>query len=142
MQTVERPKEIFAKYEGFLVSLDKWFKTVSSELLPRLDGEPLRLLQMGEHRAAFISAMTLFEGSLRDHLIRKDLMKGSEIHMGLAQMLRATSGSLELSASEMNHIYEWMKLRNLILHENRRISQKIATRSVTEILLLVKKLRG
>jgi hypothetical protein len=75
VQCVVRPKDIFAESEKMLFALETWFKKVSRELLPRLEEEPSRLLRMGECRAAFISAMTILESSIRDYFIKKEPIK-------------------------------------------------------------------
>lgn len=142
LQFMFRPKDVFVENEKLLFELETWFKRASQELLPRLKEEPSRLLGMKEYRAAFISAVTLLESSMRDYLLKNEMLKGRELHYSLSQMLPAMTESLSLEKEEKDRLGHWIRYRNFVLHENRQMGAKTAKKGVNEILSFVNRIRA
>jgi hypothetical protein len=139
-RSVTRHKDIFSGNEQMLEQLGDWFDEISKDLLPRLEEEPSRLLRIGEYRAAYISAMTLLESSIRDYFAKNETMPYVK-RSNLRELLLKMADIVELPKAERDLFVEWISLRNYVLHENRQVAAKTARKAVEETLVFVKRIK-
>jgi hypothetical protein len=94
-----------------------------------LGREPARLLKAGEYRAAVISAMSLLEAALRNALGKPDL---SRVRRPLSmRQLVEEARQLEIVVVEAAEVAAWVKLRDVAVHSNARVTHEQAS-SVVE----------
>jgi len=99
--------------QRFLDDIQRWLKHVAEKLEPALSGEPRRLLDAGEYRAAVISAMALLENSVREQLPYDSLSRARASFSVLIRELKRRECLGELPVDQMA---EWWVLRNKVVH--------------------------
>ena len=139
VKRISRPKDIFSDNETMLAELENWFSQTSKELLPVREEEPARLLNMGECRAAFISAMTLLESSIRDYYLKRKTNDRLFLY-NLRQNIKSLEGNV-FTKEETDTILGWLVIRNRILHENISVSYKTTKKTVEECRVFVRRIR-
>ena len=138
----KRPKDLNFMRSEFADQLEQWFSDSASTLVPNLSGEPERLLEKKEYRAAIIAAFSLLEVVIKESLIEK--MDSDEI-----LEMDITSNGLINSALRLGflnqdmipRIEEWRKKRNLAVHSIKSVKPKEAREAVTGILEVVHVIR-
>lgn len=135
-----RPFHTEVPTERFLQKLRDFFEKFSISIQDELYGEPLRLLDKKEYRAAVISAMTLIESELREKLGARGK---EEIRMRPTSYLVQMALHAELlSRADSMILREWLMIRNRLVHDKRPIEPEIATQIVTNVIRIVDSLRN
>lgn len=135
-----RPSEPFDKSRPFLDAMEGWFSSLAADLGSRLEEEPVRLLRVGEYKAAVVSAMTQLEVALRERLER-DLERYDRLK-GLGQMLGSAERYEVLDPRTLERVRRWSELRNAAVHTMRSVDPDTANEVVHGILEVIQRLRG
>lgn len=138
VHVIRRPNIMSADSESFIDELATVLSKLASEFGLERPGEPLRLLNVKEYRAAVISAMTLLESKLRERLdissqmqYRRPMSLRALIDLGVKQ---------QVINEQMQHkLYSWMKIRNEAVHLAVPISRTQASEIVNSITKLIDK---
>jgi hypothetical protein len=119
----------------FLESLRKWFSQATEKYSGSLHDEPLRLLRAREYRAAVISAITLLEANLRERLgTHKDPSRRGTT---LRYLLEDAHSQGILKNLRVQTVYEWLSIRNEVVHTSRHITKADAVKIVNGVIRIV-----
>lgn len=139
VRVVRRSMQPIADQPAFLEDLENWFRLIAAEIQPRLEAEPLRLLEAREYRAAVISAMTHLESLLRSALDKEERFPGRAYSMRpLAEL--AVQREL-LTPQEYQKLRDWIQVRNMVVHSERDVTKARATEIVKGVLAIATRLR-
>ena len=129
-RVIRRPDLASVDMGGFLDELVEWLQHTVSRLESTV-GEPRRLLDAGEPRAAVISAITRLEVALRERMdVPFDVRRRTASIRGLI----GNAHQRELLGSyPVGDVLEWLRIRNEAVHHNRRVTQSIARRIVDAV---------
>jgi uncharacterized protein YutE (UPF0331/DUF86 family) len=105
------------------------------------DQEPRRLLDAREYRAAVISAMTLLETWLLEHLFTIAPSMDVLRHYGLTALIDIYAREELLTRRDRQHLRKWMQIRNEAVHTATPISRAVAQEIVEGILELINRFR-
>lgn len=98
--------------------------------------EPTRLIEKREYRAAVISAMGLLESTLRKQLEKPDWNRVSR-PMSMRQLIETAHSQKLIHNVDYDHIAEWIKVRNNVVHTNLAVSKETAKSIVDGVLTLI-----
>ena len=134
-RVITRPDISTADPEDFFERIREWFGIAADKFAPTLSSEPRRLLNAGEYRAAVISSITLLELNLRKWL---DIpSKPSQKPATLRTMLEQAQYQGLLGNYAVQTILNWLKIRNEVVHSDRKITRNIAEEIVNGVLDIV-----
>jgi len=119
--------------DDFLRHIDDWLRDASERLQPKLQEEPVRLLEKKEHRAALISAVALLETRLRMQLA-KPSQELAPPHVSLNQLLRIAERNGVIQRDIADTLRRAATMRNEALHAAAHFSATEATRTVNAIM--------
>jgi hypothetical protein len=129
--TVVRRKGTSIDQDGnFLEAVWSWFETAGADLKPALAEEPVRLLSAREYRAAVISAMTLLETTLREHLGSGGASKRV---VPLPHLLEAAHNERLLTKEQAARVRNWMYVRNEVVHTSKILTKTQAAEIVNGV---------
>lgn len=138
IKIIIRPKDFYKNNEKFLDDLDKIFNELSTKYYNLIQIESLRLLDMKMYRAAFISAIIFLENSLRSMIKQEYLYKNIFIdRSSLYKMANYLIKYEVISKKQYDDIIKWNNTRNQILHYNKSITNRMATKYIKEIIAFV-----
>lgn len=130
-----RPDVSSADPVDFLEGLRSWLNDAAERFESTSMSEPHRLLSAGEYRAAVISSITLLESNWRKWL---DIPSSSSTRpMSMRNMLDLAHHQQLLGNYDVKTILEWLKIRNEVVHSDRKVTQKIAEEIVNGVLDIV-----
>ncbi len=101
--------------QPFLEELEEWFSLMANQLRGEYDAEPQKLLDLGQPRAAVLSAITLLEVRLADVVEKAGGIKGRYPHT-IGKTVAAAHEHGLLTQQTVDEIQDWMRLRNLVAH--------------------------
>lgn len=130
-----RLKDLDDQVDEFLYKISDWFKTASRILSPSLLGEPARLLQKGEYRAAVISAMTVLESALRERIASSDTEEPLAVPFSV--LLKQAQKRSVLTPNQVATIKEWMTIRNRAVHSSAPVDSVKATEIVEGVTNII-----
>jgi hypothetical protein len=111
-----------------------------SQNIPFIDfernGEPQRLFEAKEHRAAVISAMSVLEAHLRRRLEKPDWNRVRR-PMSIRQLTEMAVEQRVLSAANASLILEWSQIRNAVVHSGSVVSRAIAQQIVKGVQAII-----
>jgi SIR2-like domain len=127
--------------DGFAERLANKLRKIASTI--GRDQEPRRLLEAREYRAAVISAMTLLETWLREHIPIAVSFVDTKRNFSLRHLIDIGSDRelLQLSPRDRQHLTQWMKIRNEAVHTVTPISRAVAREIVEGVLDLIERHR-
>jgi hypothetical protein len=135
IRVLTRPDVFSADPVEFLEGIRAWLTDAAERFESTSVSEPRRLLDAGEYRAAVISAITLLESSLRKWL---DIpLSTSSKPITLRSMLEIARQQELLGKYEVRTILDWLKIRNEVVHSDRKISKNIAEEITSGVLDIV-----
>jgi len=134
-RVIIRPDIFTADPEDFLGRIREWLGTAAEKYGPTLALEPRRLLDAGEYRAAVISSITLLESILRKWLEIQSIPSLKAVT--LRAMLEQAQNQELLGKYEVRTILNWLKIRNKVVHSDRKITKNIAEEIVNGVLDIV-----
>ncbi len=129
---INRPDISAADPEHFFDIIREWFENAADKFAPTLLSEPRRLLNSGEYRAAVISSLTLLEINLRKWLNIPSISSQKTVTFRMMVEQAQINGLLNNFGSDT--ILSWMKIRNEVVHSDRKLTRKIATEIVNGVL--------
>jgi hypothetical protein len=119
----------------FLEDIRLWLSNAAANFESTSISEPRRLLNSGEYRAAVISSITLLESNLRKWL---DIPSQPSLKpVTLRNMLDIAHQHELLGKYEVKTILEWLKIRNEVVHSDRKITKNVAENIVNGVLDIV-----
>jgi hypothetical protein len=127
--------------EHFLQMIENWLSSLAKEIGPQLAEEPKRLLEIQAHRAAVISAMTLLEAKLRDHLAKQRIALPTRM-TSLRQLLQVAQEKGIVDPATVGRVTGWMRVRNASVHTLDPVSSGVAQEIVEGVLETIAKLEG
>lgn len=130
-----RPDFFSADPVEFLEGIRVWLNKAAERFESTSVSEPSRLLNAGEYRAAVISSITLLESSLRKWLDIPSSTSAKPIT--LRSMLEIARQQELLGKYEVRTILEWLKIRNEVVHGDKKISKNVAEEIVNGVLDIV-----
>lgn len=139
LQFITRPKDILSNNEKFIEQLNKVFSTLSKTFYQEMSNEPKRLLEYGEHKMAFISAIILLEVTLRKYLTALESNYDVK-RTSLGRMVNLMIKQLEIPTLEQKRIFRWIETRNQILHYNEEFTSRKVIKYTREILDFIDRL--
>lgn len=120
----------------FLEALRKWLVQANERYSGSLNDEPMRLLRAREYRAAVISAITLLEANLRERLgSQKDPSRRGTT---LRHLLEDAHAQGILGNMNFKTVFEWLYVRNEVVHTSRHITKTEAERIVNGVTSIVR----
>jgi hypothetical protein len=119
---VRRPTSLLGDTEGFVALVGEWFQRISGDTLGRLGGEPDRLLEKKEYRAAVISAVSLLEARLREQLQQSQIDIRKVYSM--QQLIKHAIEKGLIPAHEQFALNEIIRTRNVAVHMQGAVSAK------------------
>lgn len=131
-----RPDISSADPVEFLDGIREWFNGASERFETTLTLEPRRLLVASEYRAAVISSITLLENNLRKWL---DIPSYSPKPITFRNMLEIARQQELLGKYEVKTILGWLKIRNEVVHGDRKVAKNIAEEIVNGVLEIVER---
>lgn len=137
---ITRPDVSTADPEDFFKGIREWLGVAAEKFAPTLVLEPHRLLNAGEYRAAVISSITLLESNLRNWLEIPSIP--SQKAVTLRAMLEKAQHQELLGKYEVQTILNWLKIRNEVVHSDRKITRKAAEEIMNGVLDIVLKRNG
>ncbi|MFZ2643363.1 MAG: SIR2 family protein [Verrucomicrobiia bacterium] len=138
VKVVRRPRDLSGDLEHFLKDVSQWFHSESINLKPKLAEEPLRLLNAGEFRAAVISAVTLLETKLQD-TIQQPTETRTRPRL-LRELIDVAISQEKISSSRRDQLFEWIRLRNQVVHSDTHITKLQAKNVVNGVAKITKNL--
>ena len=139
VRVVLRPNVVSEDPEEFVQELAEALRTISAEAGGRRQAEPERLLAAKEYRAAVISAMTLLESRLREHL-NKSPWPQLRNPMSMRSLLGIAREQEILDHQHATKLDGWMRIRNEVVHSSTDVSRARAAEIVHGVLDLVARL--
>ncbi len=121
---IVRPDIYRENPDEFIDRLVSVFREVSPTLTGIRLAEPLRLLQIGEYRAAVIAAMSALEATLRERMRKGDWT--IERSVPLRQLIRMAQDREFVPPGSSKSLEDWLSLRNQVAHTNLQVSRKQA----------------
>lgn len=120
---LRRPNQDSIKFNNFLNNVKDWFSKVTQEYYPELKREPIRLMNMGENRAAVVSAISLLEDYLRRKIgiTEKSLLYFAPIK----ELIRNLDNRDLFQNYDLKTIEYWVKVRNEIIHNQGNVSRNL-----------------
>lgn len=124
--------------DEFLESVRAWLERVSNELRPDLREEPMRLLRMGEYRAAIISVVSLLEVKVMQLIsaMGEELTVRKSIHRGLKLLAEREL----LNRSDVDACVRAWAERSLLIHTSKPTSAQRAKSIVGQVLDVIGKM--
>lgn len=122
---------------SFRVYLEQWLREVLSRTKLSVGSEPERLLRVGEHRAAVLSAYALLESRLR---LRFAEQEGERRPLVLRELLPLAQREDVISPAELESLTSSLRLRNEVAHTGRSVSTAEATAIVRSVLQVLNRL--
>jgi hypothetical protein len=129
-----RPDVFSEDHVEFLDDIRSWVSNAAESFRPISHSEPGRLLYAHEYRAAVISSITLLESSLRQRL---DIPSHSQKPITLPSMLELASQQELLGKYDVKTIVGWLKIRNEVVHSDKKITKNTAEKIVNSVLDIV-----
>ena len=125
---ITRTDDPFENIDSISEQVDSWFKSAIEPLKNIYDGEPRRLLTKKEYKAAVISAMTLLEVHLRQHL--EVIEEATLITKPLPTLFNLALGNQLINDDQYVKIRQWSDTRNKLVHTNSTVAAHEAKRIV------------
>src|SRR5690242_16089129 len=119
--------------QSFIAEMASRLRILSEEIGLASQAEPHRLLQAKEYRAAVISAMTLLEGKLREHLSKRPWPETSRPMSMRALVERGVEQAI-VPRELREPLYRWMRLRNEVVHSSVNVSRAQALEIVNGVM--------
>lgn len=129
---LSRPDISTADPVEFLDGVRSWLNDAAERFETTSIAEPRRLLDAGEYRAAVISSITLLESSLRKRLDIPSSTSSKPI--SLRNMLEMAHHQELLGKYEVRTILEWLKVRNEVVHSDKKVTKNTAEEIVNGVL--------
>lgn len=134
-RVITRPDVSTADPEDFLNQIKAWLTIAAEQFAPKSVLEPRRLLEAREYRAAVISSITLLESNLRKWL---DIPTAPSLKtITLRAMLEQAQHQELLGKYQVQTILNWLKIRNEVVHSDRKITKNVAEEIVNGVLDIV-----
>lgn len=119
---VRRPLELTdQRADEFVEELKRGLEMVAQQIGLSLNGEPKRLFDNKEYRAAVISAMSLLETVLRKRLDKRPWDQVAR-PMALRQLV-AKASNQDLAPLSSDELLAWSKLRNEVVHSGKTVTK-------------------
>jgi hypothetical protein len=135
LNILTRPNVLSAEPIEFFEGIRAWLNNAAERFESTSISEPRRLLEIGEYRAAVISSITLLESSLRKWL---DIpLSSSSKPITLRNMLEIARQQELLGKYQVRTILEWLKIRNEVVHSDKKITKSTAEEIVNGVLDIV-----
>lgn len=130
-----RPKDLLDEFaaEPFASTIGEWLSAASARIQPQLREEPRRLLQKKEYRAALISAVALFENTLRAQF-NESALDFAPVHVPISKLLRNAERRGVLSEGHSANLRHAVALRNKAVHSTSTVTPAEAASAVKDIL--------
>ena len=135
---MERPVDPRGDLTDFEHEIGEWFARRDTATGRLGEREAMRLLEMGEFRAAVVSSITLLETTIRK-LLQEQTDKRSE-QMSLGRLLRLVAVGEVVGPNDLKRVDEWRRVRNRMVHTTEAVHEEDATELVHGVMRLVKKL--
>lgn len=133
VQILQRPSLLEpAEHQNFLSNLQQWFLEAAEKLEPRLS-EARRLLNAKEYRASVVSAITHLETTMKKWSDSEIATSKDRRFVSLRQMLLMVSEKGLLGRFEVRQVWQWLKVRNDVVHSNAPVSARKAEQIVSGV---------
>lgn len=135
---IRRPDRIRSESSEFLGELGSWLSGIGAKATEKRTGEPARLLNMGEYRAAVVSAMTSLEATVRRVVAnRRGMLSG---RMSLGYLMR--QGVIEelFGPKHMDRLDKWRRIRNRTVHTTEAVEKGVAAEIVHGVSMVIQEL--
>ena len=118
---IRRPELTAVEIPHFLSELERWLQGPLEQIELKLAQEARRLFDIGQYKAAVISAITYFETKLRERL---DLSTDRRERIpSLRKMLEIAKRNDRLHRFEIQQVLNWLKIRNEVVHRDSPVSK-------------------
>jgi SIR2-like protein len=121
--------------ESFIAQLINWLREMAPGFTDQRFGEPTRLLNAGEYRAAVIAAISLLEATLRERFGKEAGTEPSKMTLG--RMIYMEQVRQAVNLNNIRNLEKWIMLRNSAVHSKAQVSRAQAeevVHGVTRIL--------
>ena len=135
VQTLVRSDLATTESEEFVFAVDQWFAAAANRFAPRLAAEPRRLLRAGEYRAAVIASISLLEVFIRKQVDAPSGVSARRVHLRV--LLEKAQRQRMLGDVSDREIIEWLRIRNEVVHSQRKVSKSVAGSIVKGVLQIV-----
>lgn len=124
----------------FIGQVDSWLKTNSEDMYKAFSDEPMRLLEKGEPRAAFVSAFSLLEIEL-NHLFERDDNPQESRVIPIWKLIDDAYLQNKLNKEQFQKLQYWLRIRNKIVHTKESESEKITPEMVRAVMEIIETIR-